>query len=94
MTKETASPSAVDASRHICQEARVVLTSLRGGPPHVARGELAQDLMELRDHVQRDLDALILPDDETESLTVTAGSVTTRNGTTGSGTTGSGSTEE
>jgi hypothetical protein len=38
----------VAAARHICQEARVVLTSLRGGPPHVARGDLAADLMELR----------------------------------------------
>ena len=38
----------IDAARHICQEARVVLTSLRGGPPNVARGELAQDLIDLR----------------------------------------------
>ena len=41
-------PNAVDAARHLCQEARVVLTSLRGGPPIVARGELATDLMDLR----------------------------------------------
>jgi hypothetical protein len=38
----------MEAARHICQEARVVLTSLRGGPPNVARGELAQDLIDLR----------------------------------------------
>lgn len=38
----------VPAARHICQEARFVLTSLRGGPPLVARGELAQDLFDLR----------------------------------------------
>mmetsp|Transcript_15238 Transcript_15238/g.37592 ORF Transcript_15238/g.37592 Transcript_15238/m.37592 type:complete len:1844 (-) Transcript_15238:106-5637(-) len=42
----------LDAARHICQEARVVLTSLRGGPPNVARGDLAQDLMDLRGFVQ------------------------------------------
>lgn len=41
----------VSAARHICQEARVLLTSLRSGPPQVARGELAQDLLDLRDHV-------------------------------------------
>ena len=40
--------TALEAARHICQEARVLLTSLRGGPPVVARGELAQDLMDLR----------------------------------------------
>ena len=40
--------AALEASRHLCQEARVVLTSLRGGPPNVARGDLAQDLMDLR----------------------------------------------
>ena len=39
---------ALEAARHLCQEARIVLTSLRGGPPNVARGELAQDLMDLR----------------------------------------------
>ncbi|GKY94629.1 hypothetical protein MPSEU_000428400 [Mayamaea pseudoterrestris] len=41
-------PTLVEASRHVCQEARFVLTSLRGGPPPVARGELAQDLFDLR----------------------------------------------
>ena len=40
--------SKVTAYRHVCQEARVLLTSLRGGPPSVARGDLAQDLVELR----------------------------------------------
>lgn len=49
-------PSAVDTARWLCQEARVVLTSLRGGPPHIARGELAQDLMELRDRIPLDLE--------------------------------------
>ena len=52
----TPSPAApdrwVESARHVCQEARLVLTSLRGGPPPVARGELAQDLMELRDRLQ------------------------------------------
>ena len=50
---ELSSSSSVDrvaAVRHLCQEARVVLCSLRGGPPHVARGDLAQDLMDLRNH--------------------------------------------
>lgn len=39
---------ALDAARHLCQEASAVLTSLRGGPPMVARGDLAQDLIDLR----------------------------------------------
>ena len=43
-----ASANTLDAGRHVCQEARVVLTSLRGGPPNVARGDLAQDLMDIR----------------------------------------------
>lgn len=46
-------PVSVEACRHLCQEARVILTSLRGGPPHVARGDLAQDLMDLRTSVDR-----------------------------------------
>ena len=37
-----------EAARHLCQEARTVLCSLRGGPPAVARGELAHDLQDLR----------------------------------------------
>eukprot|EP00984_Skeletonema_dohrnii_P011601 scaffold4638_cov125-Skeletonema_dohrnii-CCMP3373.AAC.2 len=41
-------PSPSNAARHICQEARLVLTSLRGGPPYVARGDLALGLKELR----------------------------------------------
>eukprot|EP00934_Nitzschia_sp_Nitz4_P000778 Nitzschia sp. Nitz4//scaffold170_size48074//15496//20557//NITZ4_007104-RA/size48074-snap-gene-0.36-mRNA-1//1//CDS//3329538637//778//frame0 len=47
----------LEAGRHLCQEARVVLTSLRGGPPLVARGDLAQDLMDLRRFVKRSLNA-------------------------------------
>ncbi|KAL3923282.1 MAG: hypothetical protein SGILL_001741 [Bacillariaceae sp.] len=42
----------LEAARHLCQEAGVVLTSLRGGPPNVARGDLAQDLMDLRTMVR------------------------------------------
>lgn len=49
-------PTAVEAARALCQEARIVLTSLRGGPPHIARGELAQDLMDLRDRIPLDLE--------------------------------------
>lgn len=45
-------PNAVEAARHLCEETRVVLTSLRGGPPNVARGELATDLMDLRSVVK------------------------------------------
>lgn len=41
-----------EAARHICEEARVVLCSLRCGPPSVARGELAHDLQDLRVHVR------------------------------------------
>lgn len=41
-------PKPVEAARHICEEARVVLSSLRGGPPAVSRGELAADLRDLR----------------------------------------------
>ena len=41
-------PSPSNAAQHICQEARLVLTSLRGGPPYVARGDLALGLKELR----------------------------------------------
>lgn len=41
-----------EAARHICEEARVLLCSLRGGPPSVARGELAHDLQDLRVHVR------------------------------------------
>lgn len=47
--------TALEAARHICQESRVVLTSLRGGPPAVARGELAQDLMDVRVIVKANL---------------------------------------
>lgn len=46
---------ALEAARHLCQEARVVLTSLRGGPPMVARGDLAQDLVDLRGLVKHTL---------------------------------------
>jgi hypothetical protein len=47
----------LEAARHLCQEARVVLTSLRGGPPNVARGDLAQDLMDVRAYVKQMLAA-------------------------------------
>ena len=35
---------ALEAARHLCQEARDVLTSLRGGPPMVARGDLGMEI--------------------------------------------------
>jgi len=42
----------LESARHLCEETRVVLTSLRGGPPNVARGDLAQDLVDLRQTVK------------------------------------------
>ena len=48
LPKLATSSSRVEACRHLCREAATVLTSLRSGPPHVARGDLAQDLMDLR----------------------------------------------
>ncbi|KAL7543638.1 hypothetical protein ACHAXR_012961, partial [Thalassiosira sp. AJA248-18] len=45
-------PPTHDAARHINEEARLVLASLRGGPPYVARGELALGLRELRSFVR------------------------------------------
>ena len=41
-----------EAARHICEEARVVLSSLRGGHADVAYGELAQNLQTLRTRVR------------------------------------------
>jgi hypothetical protein len=55
----------LEAARHLCQEARVVLTSLRGGPPNVARGDLAQDLMDVRGRIKKQL--LITETDTTTS---------------------------
>ncbi len=48
-------PSPYDAARHINEEARLVLASLRCGPPNVARGELALGLRELRAFVRGQL---------------------------------------
>ena len=45
-------PTRLEAARHICTESRYVLSSLRGGPPHVARGALARDLEALRGRVR------------------------------------------
>lgn len=55
----------LDSARHLCEESRVVLTSLRGGPPNVARGDLAQDLIDLRQTVKTILssDMLVLTAD-------------------------------
>lgn len=52
-------PAAADAARHICEEARVVLTYVRAGPPAVAHGDLAQNLIYLR----RLIKATFLEDD-------------------------------
>lgn len=48
--------SHVEVARHVCQEARVILTSLRGGPPHVARGDLSQALVDIRKRIEREMD--------------------------------------
>jgi len=55
----------LESARHLCEETRVVLTSLRGGPPIVARGDLAQDLIDLRHSVKTILstDMLVLTAD-------------------------------
>jgi len=45
-------PTTQAAARHINEEARAVLTSLRGGPPYVARGELSLGLRDLRTFVR------------------------------------------
>ena len=45
----------MDAARCLGQEARRLLTSLRSGPPSIARGELAQDLMDLRDRLPHNI---------------------------------------
>jgi len=65
--------NAVEAARHICQEARVVLTSLRGGPPAVARGEMAQDLMDMRMLVKVHLQTPPPPPAQDEHVGVGAG---------------------
>ena len=49
------------AARQVSQEARMVLTSLRSGPPHVARGDLAQDFLDLREAIPRYLQADTFP---------------------------------
>lgn len=38
----------IEAARHISEEARILLTSLRNGPPFIANGPLAQNLLNLR----------------------------------------------
>jgi len=55
----------LESARHLCEETRVVLTSLRGGPPNVGRGDLAQDLIDLRHKVKTILstDMLVLAAD-------------------------------
>ena len=45
-------PTSHDAARHIAEEARLVLASLRGGPPYIARGELAYGLRQLRSTIR------------------------------------------
>lgn len=43
----------IEAARHISEEARILLTSLRNGPPFIANGPLAQNLMNLRTAIPR-----------------------------------------
>jgi Sec7 domain len=65
----TVTSQMIEAGRHICLEARIVLRSLRNGPPHVARGDLAQDIMDLRSSLERILSSVTpsAPVVETES---------------------------
>ena len=69
----------LQAARHLCEEARVVLTSIRGGPPGVARGDLAQALVDLRGMVKLVLSSSChIPDGkDTSTTTNTNGSTTT-----------------
>ena len=69
---EPATQSALEAARHLCQEARAVLTSLRGGPPAVARGDLANDLMDLRGLVKVHLESNEPPVPTTPTATILA----------------------
>ncbi|CAJ1960993.1 unnamed protein product [Cylindrotheca closterium] len=69
----------LEAARHLCQEARVVLTSLRGGPPNVARGDLAQDLMDVRALVNR-----LLLNSTSETSATVATTIDTTNDASGS----------
>jgi hypothetical protein len=57
-----ATQSSLEAARHLAQEARAVLTSLRGGPLAIARGDLAGDLMDLRAIVKIHLEEVVVQD--------------------------------
>mmetsp|Transcript_8264 Transcript_8264/g.15570 ORF Transcript_8264/g.15570 Transcript_8264/m.15570 type:complete len:1619 (-) Transcript_8264:17-4873(-) len=43
----------MEAARHISEEARILLTSLRTGPPDIAHGTLVQNLINLRHSVKQ-----------------------------------------
>ena len=43
----------IEAARHISEEARILLASLRNGPPFIANGPLAHNLMNLRTAIQQ-----------------------------------------
>jgi hypothetical protein len=45
----------IEAARHISEEARILLTSLRNGPPFIANGPLAQNLLNLRTAISQHL---------------------------------------
>jgi hypothetical protein len=61
-TTTTTTITITEAARQLCQEARIVLCSLRGGPPAVARGELAHDLQDVRVLVRAHIESIqILP---------------------------------
>ncbi len=68
-TTEVSFNAMLESARHLCEETRVVLTSLRGGPPNVARGELAQGLIDLRHSVKTVLstDMMVLAADTSNS---------------------------
>lgn len=43
----------IEAARHVSEEARILLASLRNGPPFIANGPLAHNLMNLRTAIQQ-----------------------------------------
>ena len=65
------------AARHVSEEARIVLAGLRMGPPHVARGPLAQNLRQLRQEVKERWSDLrqLEPEERCENKQAFAGSV-------------------
>jgi hypothetical protein len=62
-------PNSADAARHICEEARIVLTYVRAGPPTIAHGDLAHNLIFLRRLTKATFleNDFVVEDDETKA---------------------------